>query len=109
VHLETFDLQRSKDFYVDPLGLAVTTERPGAAFMSVGGYHHHVAVNTWGRRTRPAPQGSGHIGMLWYEMELPGPRDLASMAKEFGEATSADGEVIVADPNGLTIRFLART
>jgi catechol 2,3-dioxygenase len=39
VHLETCDLDRSKDFYVDRLGFAVTAERPGASFMSKGGYH----------------------------------------------------------------------
>src|SRR5690606_41599266 len=62
-HLETWDLGRSKAFYVDRLGLAVTTERPGALFMSKGGYHHHVAVNTWGKRARPAEDHDGRIGI----------------------------------------------
>src|SRR5918995_4733292 len=71
IHLETVDLGRAKVFYVDRLGLDVTTERPGATFMSKGGYHHHVAVNTWGGRTRPARDDRGRIGMLWFEIELP--------------------------------------
>ena len=109
IHLETFDLPRSKGFYVDRLGLAVTTERPGATFMSVGGYHHHLAANTWGRKTRPAPAGDDHIGMLWYEMELPERGDLASLAEGLGQTDPAGDELVVTDPNGLAIRFRART
>jgi catechol 2,3-dioxygenase len=108
VHLETCDQQRSKDFYVGKLGLAVTAERPGATFMSVGGYHHHLAVNSWGHRTRPAPSGNHHIGMLWYEVELPDQDDLAAVAKELNGAASAGGGLAVTDPNGLAIRFVAR-
>jgi catechol 2,3-dioxygenase len=109
VHLETCDQQRSKDFYVGKLGLAVTTERPGATFMSVGGYHHHLAVNSWGHRTRPAPSGNDHIGMLWYEMALPDRGDLAAVAEGLGEAAPEGGELVVTDPNGLMIRFVARS
>jgi catechol 2,3-dioxygenase len=108
MHLETFDLQRSKSFYVDRLGMAVTTEGQGAAFMAVGGYHHHLAANVWGRKTHPAPRDGGHIAMLWFEMELPGREDLAALAKELGQGEPGDDALVVNDPNGLTIRFLAR-
>jgi catechol 2,3-dioxygenase len=107
VHLETCDMARSRSFYVDRLGLAVTTERPGATFMSVGGYHHHVAANTWGGKTRPAPTGD-HIGMLWFEMELRDRPSLASLAEGLGEAAPAGDTLAVTDPNGLSIRFVAR-
>jgi catechol 2,3-dioxygenase len=107
IHLESCDLPRTRDFYVGRLGLAVTTERPGAVFMSVGGYHHHVAANTWGRKTRPAPQGDEHIGMLWYEMELPERAHLDAVAEGLGEAVPTDAVLVVNDPNGLAIRFSA--
>jgi catechol 2,3-dioxygenase len=106
VHLETVDLQRAKAFYVDRLGLDVTTERPGATFMSKGGYHHHVAVNTWGGRTRPARDDRGRIGMLWFEIHLPDRQDLAAVADAFGADVAADRTLVVADPNGLAIRFV---
>jgi catechol 2,3-dioxygenase len=109
IHLESCDLPRTRDFYVGRLGLAVTTERPGAVFMSVGGYHHHVAANTWGRKTRPAPPDGEHIGMLWYEMELPDRAQLAALAEGLGQADPAADMLVVTDPNGLAIRFLART
>ena len=104
VHLETIDLARAKAFYVDRLGLDVTTERPGATFMSKGGYHHHVAVNTWGGRTRPAQDDQGRIGMLWFEIALPDRSSLAAIAG-IGRA-AADGRSSSADPNGLAIRFV---
>ncbi|MBV8791989.1 MAG: VOC family protein, partial [Pseudolabrys sp.] len=47
VHLKVADLQRSLDFYKGVLGFEVTTSRPGAVFLSAGGYHHHIAINTW--------------------------------------------------------------
>jgi catechol 2,3-dioxygenase len=87
----------------------VTAERPGAAFMAVGGYHHHLAANTWGRKTRPAPAGGDHIGMLWYEVEVPEREDLAALARGLGEADRGDAMLVVTDPNGLAIRFRART
>jgi catechol 2,3-dioxygenase len=109
MHLETIDLERAKSFYVDRLGMAVTTEGHGATFMSVGSYHHHLAANVWGRKTHPAPQNGGHIGMLWFEMELPEAKDLAALAAGLGQGEPAVDTLAVTDPNGLTIRFLART
>ena len=47
VHLKVADLDRALSFYCDVLGFEVTQRRPGAAFMSAGGYHHHIALNTW--------------------------------------------------------------
>ena len=107
VHLETCDLDRSKDFYVDRLGFAVTAERPGASFMSKGGYHHHVAVNTWGGKSRPADDHPGRIGMLWFEIQMPDRSGLAALAQDLGAAPAAEGPLAVSDPNGLAIRFVA--
>ena len=106
VHLETIDLQRAKAFYVDRLGLDVTAERPGATFMSKGGYHHHLAVNTWGSRTKPARDDRGRIGMLWFEIELPDQRALTALAEAFGAEVRSDQMLVVTDPNGLAIRFV---
>ena len=47
VHLKVADLQRALDFYCGVLGFTLTTSRPGAAFISAGGYHHHLGLNTW--------------------------------------------------------------
>jgi catechol 2,3-dioxygenase len=47
VHLKVANLQRALDFYCGVLGFTLTTSRPGAAFISAGGYHHHLGLNTW--------------------------------------------------------------
>src|SRR5213594_5186909 len=59
VHLKAADLSRIKDFYVGVLGFDVVVELPDALFMSAGGYHHHLAFNTWeSRGGSPPPPGS---------------------------------------------------
>jgi catechol 2,3-dioxygenase len=69
VHLKVADLERSLGFYRDVLGFEVTTQRPGAVFMSAGGYHHHLAINTWESRggQPPAPGTTGlyHTAILY--------------------------------------------
>ena len=47
VHLQVGDIATAERFYVGRLGLDVTRSWPQALFMSTGGYHHHIAVNTW--------------------------------------------------------------
>ncbi len=46
-HLKVGDISVAKKFYVDVLGFSVTAEYPGALFISVDGYHHHIGLNTW--------------------------------------------------------------
>jgi catechol 2,3-dioxygenase len=59
VHLKVADLQRALDFYCGVLGFEITTTRPGAAFISAGGYHHHIGLNTWeSRGGSPPAQGT---------------------------------------------------
>ncbi|MFN7793646.1 MAG: VOC family protein, partial [Cyclobacteriaceae bacterium] len=48
VHLKVADLDRSLKFYCDLLGFEITTKFGSeAAFISAGGYHHHIGLNTW--------------------------------------------------------------
>lgn len=62
IHLQVSSLARARKFYTVELGLAVRQEDyPGALFLAADGYHHHVAVNTWGS---PAPRGSGPLAGL---------------------------------------------
>src|SRR4051812_33080755 len=70
VHLKVADLDRALAFYRDVLGFQLT-QRYGseAAFLSAGGYHHHIAINTWESLggTPPAPGTTGlyHLAMLY--------------------------------------------
>jgi catechol 2,3-dioxygenase len=69
VHLKVADLDRALAFYRDILGFEETTRRPGAVFLSAGGYHHHIALNTWESRggQPPAPGMTGlyHVAILY--------------------------------------------
>src|SRR4029077_5762898 len=59
VHLRTADIQRVHDFYVGILGFEVMVRAPDALFVSAGGYHHHLAFNTWeSAGGSPPPRGS---------------------------------------------------
>src|SRR3954454_22847607 len=70
VHLKVADLQRSLDFYCGVLGFELI-QRMGrsAAFISAGGYHHHIGLNTWESRggSPPAPGTTGlyHLAILY--------------------------------------------
>ncbi len=74
VHLKVADLERSLAFYRDVLGFEVTTTRPGAAFLSAGGYHHHIALNTWeslgGQPPAPGTTGLYHVAILYPSRRL---------------------------------------
>ena len=74
VHLKVADLQRALDFYCGVLGFEVTTTRPGAAFISAGGYHHHLGLNTWESKggAAPAPGTTGlyHTAILYPSRKL---------------------------------------
>jgi catechol 2,3-dioxygenase len=70
VHLKVADLDRALKFYRDVLGFEITT-RYGtqAAFLSAGGYHHHIALNTWeslgGSPPPPNATGLFHVAILY--------------------------------------------
>jgi catechol 2,3-dioxygenase len=105
VHLETTDLALSKSFYVGRLGFDVTMDMAQASFMSIGGYHHHLALNTWGRRLRPASHASDTIALLHYEIRLPDRNALDRLAASLDQGTLQGTMLEVDDPTGIRIRF----
>ncbi len=70
VHLKVADLDRAIGFYSGVLGFEVTQRMGGqAAFLSAGGYHHHIGLNTWesagGRPPPPGTTGLYHVAILY--------------------------------------------
>ena len=109
VHLKVADLDRSLHFYCDILGFSIT-QRYGAdaVFISAGGYHHHIGLNTWhSKGGAPAPQTSAglyHLAILY-----PQRADLARALKQVvaaayplsGAADHGVSEALyLADPDG---------
>ena len=77
VHLKVADLDRALEFYVGVLGFSITQRYgPQAAFVSAGGYHHHIGLNTWESRGGPAP-APGTTGLYHTAILYPTRADLA--------------------------------
>ena len=86
VHLKVADLDRSLAFYAGVLGFEVQ-QRHGdeAAFISAGGYHHHIALNTWeSKGGSPPPRGS--TGLFHVAIRFPDRRALAEAVKRVVDA-----------------------
>ncbi len=77
VHLKVADIKRSLEFYCDLLGFELTTMYgTDAAFISAGGYHHHIGLNTWySKHMPPAPVNS--VGLFHTAILYPTRKDLA--------------------------------
>jgi len=109
IHLTVSNLARSLAFYRDLLGFTVTCRYgDSAVFLSAGGYHHHIGLNTWAgeHATTPSP---GRIGLYHFAILFPNRRRLAETLKRLLDANypldgSADHGVseaiYLSDPDG---------
>ena len=86
VHLKVSDLDRAIAFYRDVLGFQVT-QRMGssAAFLSAGGYHHHIGLNTWESRGGSAP-APGSTGLYHFAIRFPGRAALGRALRRLRDA-----------------------
>jgi catechol 2,3-dioxygenase len=109
VHLHVGDLEKAATFYHAALGLdKIVWSYPGALFLSAGGYHHHLGVNTWagGHAPRPAAHDAR---LLEWRMETPtAEQAVASLEAAGYGATSTDDGWLVTDPWGTTLRLIGR-
>lgn len=86
IHLKVTDLQQSLDFYCGLLGFELVMKYgKEAAFISAGGYHHHIGLNTWqSKGGKPAPKNTA--GLFHTAILFPARRDLAVIFKRLAEA-----------------------
>jgi catechol 2,3-dioxygenase len=86
VHLKVADLERALRFYNGVLGFEVT-QRYGkdAAFLSAGGYHHHIGLNTWESRGG-APPAQGTTGLYHIAILYPTREELAGAYRRLRDA-----------------------
>lgn len=88
MHLQVGNLDDARRFYQEAAGFDVTVwSFPGALFLSSGGYHHHLGVNTWAARPRPATEDGARL--LEWELLVPG----------------GGGERVLIDPWGTPLRI----
>jgi catechol 2,3-dioxygenase len=104
VHLQVSDLRDAEEFYSGVLGFDVMVRSyPGALFVSAGGYHHHLGLNTWhSAGATPPPPGS--IGLRSFEVVLPNDVELAHVLERAHgagiEIEQAREGPLVRDPSG---------
>jgi len=101
MHLRVADLPTAQAFYQDGLGFDLTCRYPGALFLSAGGYHHHLGLNTWeSRNGPPAPETAA--GLQAFSLVLPDPAELERVCRQveaFGSPVEQVGEdVVLYDP-----------
>jgi catechol 2,3-dioxygenase len=100
VHLQVSDIREAEDFYSGVVGFEVMVRGyPGALFVSAGGYHHHLGLNTW-HSAGAAPPAPGAVGLRSFEITLPNPQELERLL----ERVSAAGVELQQDADGSLIR-----
>jgi catechol 2,3-dioxygenase len=105
MHLQVADIDEIERFYAGVLGFDVTVRGyPGALFVSAGGYHHHIGLNTWNSRGGSTPPAGG-AGLHAYEIKLGDEAALAEVLARVAAAgipfeNAADGATLVRDPSG---------
>lgn len=109
IHLHVADLARSATFYHEGLGLdKMVWSYPGALFLSAGGYHHYLGINTWAAGAPPA--GDGDARLIEWELLLPSAADVSSAQASLEAAgfpassTGPDGSIF-HDPAGTPVRL----
>jgi catechol 2,3-dioxygenase len=112
VHLQVADIAEAEAFYSGVLGFEVMVRGyPGALFVSAGGYHHHVGLNTW-QSAGASPPPPGSVGLRNFEVELPDAQELAAVLGRIRaagiETSQLDGGTLVRDPSGNAVLLTAR-
>jgi catechol 2,3-dioxygenase len=105
VHLKVSDLDRSLAFYCGVLGFELKQKfRDQAAFISAGGYHHHIGLNTWESKGGSAP-AAGTTGLFHLAIRYP---DRPALADALRRVTDAGISLTGASDHGVSIALYLR-
>lgn len=115
VHFHVGDLEPAARFYHRGLGFdKIAWDYPGALFLSAGGYHHHVGLNTWARGAGPA--GAGDARLLSWTLVLPDEGAVERVRSQVeaagfegmgGRAGASSDAVVLEDPWGTAVEIVA--
>ena len=109
MHLRVGNLEQADRFYGGVIGFDPTRKRTGAAFLSSGRYHHHLALNVW-QSSGAGPRDDAATGLAWFSLEIAAPEILAAQEQRLRQAGApavaiADG-IETADPWGTKVRLI---
>lgn len=103
MHLRVANVAAATRFYRDVVGFALMVNYPGASFMAVNGYHHHLGMNEWQSRGASPPPAES-VGLRAARFRLPAQADLDALRARLvaaGAPTSDEGDVLIfSDPSG---------
>ena len=110
VHLQVADLDTASAFWVGAVGFDVMTSLyPGALFVSAGGYHHHLGLNTWAGVGAPPPP-AGAQGLDRFEIVLPDEASVSAARERLGsvaEVRDSEAGLVSADSSGNSVLIRA--
>lgn len=113
VHFHVSDLKTAEQFYVNLLGFDITAFYGSMAlFVSAGGYHHHIGLNTWaGVGVPPVPENAA--GIDYFTLRLPDQKELDAVVTRLAEGgysiTQRDGALFVKDPFNIGIMLESKS
>jgi catechol 2,3-dioxygenase len=107
VHLNVADIAASERFWCEAVGFDVTVRSyPGALFVSAGGYHHQLGLNTWNGPGAPPPP-PGAIGLERFQV-VTSPGAMAEIASRLGADPNGEGSVVARDPSEIAVEIVGR-
>lgn len=111
VHLHVNDVARAVDFYCNVVGFDLIMNWNQASFISAGGYHHHLGLNTWAGVGAP-PLPADAVGLRHYEIVLASPEEKQRLTERLTQANVAqkaqNGGLFVRDPAGNGVLFTVK-
>ena len=106
LHLHVGDIDEGLAFYRDVLGFELQANLGSAAFVSAGGYHHHLGFNVWrGHGVGPAPAHTA--GLRHWTVVLPTAADVAEVRARVATAEDVEGGFLVRDPWDTAVTIVA--
>ena len=109
MHLKVSDIQTSMAFYREGVGLDMMRYWGSAAFLSAGGYHHHLGMNTWESFGGP-PARKAWVGLEYFGLRIP-QTNLNELSSHIGAGTGVvqDGskQLVISDPDDICLVFKA--
>jgi catechol 2,3-dioxygenase len=110
MHIRVTNLERSIKFYYEKIGLDITSDwiSMGAAFLSAGGYHHHIGMNTWNSLNGKV-HGNDEVGLENFTISIPDRSSFNTIKSIINHHASSEqqkadkNQLIVSDPDGIQI------
>lgn len=108
IHLHVAELKETEEFYCRGLGFDVVSRYYQAVFISTGGYHHHIALNTWNGVGAPTPPANS-VGLNWFSLVYPTDEARKKAVEQLrligAGVKEEDGIFLTKDPSGNRIQL----